>query len=120
MPRANDEIGAASARPGDVRAYAMDVTDAASVAGAMAAIVAELGAPAIVVNNAGIPALGEYEPASDISGQKKTGRAPRGIQPRRPSARAMREKLSERVCRTRVSTPKGLESSCAISGSDFT
>ena len=50
------EIGEASARPGDVRAFAMDVTDAASVAGAMAAIVAELGAPAIVVNNAGIPA----------------------------------------------------------------
>ncbi|MEO8527296.1 MAG: SDR family oxidoreductase [Caldimonas sp.] len=50
------EIGAAAARPGDVRAYAMDVTDAASVASAMAAIVAELGAPAIVVNNAGIPA----------------------------------------------------------------
>ena len=50
------EIGAAVARPGDVRAYAMDVTDAASIAKAMAAIVAEFGAPAIVVNNAGVPA----------------------------------------------------------------
>ena len=48
-----DGIGAACERPGDVRAYAMDVTDAASVAGAIAAISAELGAPAIVVNNAG-------------------------------------------------------------------
>ena len=51
-----DEIVATAARPGDVRAYAMDVTDAASIAGAVAQIVAELGAPAIVVNNAGIPA----------------------------------------------------------------
>lgn len=50
------EIGEAIARPGDVHAYAMDVTDAASIAGAMAAIVAELGVPAIVINNAGIPA----------------------------------------------------------------
>ncbi len=47
------EIGAAVARPGDVRAYALDVTDAASVAAAIARIVAELGTPAIVVNNAG-------------------------------------------------------------------
>ena len=50
------EIGSAAARPDDVLAYAMDVTDPASIAAAMAAIVAELGAPAIVVNNAGIPA----------------------------------------------------------------
>jgi NAD(P)-dependent dehydrogenase (short-subunit alcohol dehydrogenase family) len=48
-----DEIGAAIGRAEDVRAYAMDVTDAASVADAIAAICAELGAPAIVVNNAG-------------------------------------------------------------------
>jgi len=47
------EIGAAVARPGDIRAYALDVTDAASVADAVARISAELGAPAIVVNNAG-------------------------------------------------------------------
>ena len=50
------EIGAAVARPDDVRAYPMDVTDAASIAAAMAAIVAELGVPGIVVNNAGVPA----------------------------------------------------------------
>ena len=47
------EIGAAVGRPGDVRAYALDVTDAASVADAIARIGADLGAPAIVVNNAG-------------------------------------------------------------------
>jgi NAD(P)-dependent dehydrogenase (short-subunit alcohol dehydrogenase family) len=47
------EIGAAVGRPGDVRAFAMDVTDAASVDAALAAIGAELGTPAIVVNNAG-------------------------------------------------------------------
>ena len=47
------EIGAAVARPADVRAYALDVTDAASVAAAIARIVAELGTPAIVINNAG-------------------------------------------------------------------
>ena len=51
-----EEIGAGVARPGDVRAYAMDVTEPASIAAAMAAVVAEFGAPAIVVNNAGIPA----------------------------------------------------------------
>jgi 2-deoxy-D-gluconate 3-dehydrogenase len=50
------EIGAAAARPGDVRAYAMDVTSAASIARGMGRLVAELGAPVIVVNNAGIPA----------------------------------------------------------------
>ena len=47
------EIGAAVARPSEVRAYALDVTDAASVAEAIATISADLGAPAIVVNNAG-------------------------------------------------------------------
>ena len=47
------ELGAAVARPADVRAYAMDVTDAASVADAISEISAELGAPQIVVNNAG-------------------------------------------------------------------
>ena len=47
------ELGADVAGPGDVRAYAMDVTDPASVADAIAAISAELGAPSIVVNNAG-------------------------------------------------------------------
>ena len=47
------EIGAAVGRPEDVRAFALDVTDAASVADAIARIGAELGVPAIVVNNAG-------------------------------------------------------------------
>jgi len=52
------EIGAAVARPGDVRAYALDVTDATSVADAIARSSADLGAPAIVVNNAGTVARG--------------------------------------------------------------
>jgi len=52
------EIGAAVARPADVRAYALDVTDAASAAAAIADISADLGAPAIVVNNAGTIARG--------------------------------------------------------------
>ena len=52
------EIGAALARPRDVRAYALDVTDAASVADAVARVSADLGAPAIVVNNAGTVARG--------------------------------------------------------------
>src|SRR6187402_645869 len=47
------EIGAAVGRPDDVRAYALDVTDAAGVGAALARIAAEMGAPAIVVNNAG-------------------------------------------------------------------
>ena len=47
------ELASAVARPGDVRAYALDVTDAASVADAIAGISADLGVPAIVVNNAG-------------------------------------------------------------------
>jgi NAD(P)-dependent dehydrogenase (short-subunit alcohol dehydrogenase family) len=47
------DIDAVVARPGDVRAYALDVTDPASVGDAMARIGAELGTPAIVVNNAG-------------------------------------------------------------------
>jgi NAD(P)-dependent dehydrogenase (short-subunit alcohol dehydrogenase family) len=46
-------IGAAVARPDEVRAYPLDVTDRASIAAAIAAIGADLGAPAIVVNNAG-------------------------------------------------------------------
>jgi len=47
------EIGAAVGRPGEVRAYAMDVTDAGSVRDAIAQASADLGAPDIVVNNAG-------------------------------------------------------------------
>jgi len=52
------EIGAAVARPSEVRAYGLDVTDAASVAAAIAGISADLGPPAIVVNNAGTVARG--------------------------------------------------------------
>ena len=48
-----DEIGARIGRPGDVRAYQADVTDAVSVAGAFALATADLGVPTIVVNNAG-------------------------------------------------------------------
>src|SRR5512146_299691 len=48
------EIGAAAGRPGDVRAYALDVTDAASVREAVARVAAELGVAGIVVNNAGV------------------------------------------------------------------
>ncbi len=51
-------IGAAAARPGDIRAYAADVTDAASVADAFAQVTAQLGVPTIVVNNAGTVARG--------------------------------------------------------------
>ncbi|MFM2069116.1 MAG: hypothetical protein RLZZ584_4025 [Pseudomonadota bacterium] len=47
------DLGAAVGRPGDVRAYALDVTDAADVASAYARVVAELGTPTIVINNAG-------------------------------------------------------------------
>ena len=70
-----DETGAAVARAGDVRAYAMDVTDAASIASAMVLIVAELGVPQVVVNNAGIPARarslelseGQWQGALDVN-----------------------------------------------------
>ncbi|HSN34214.1 MAG TPA: SDR family NAD(P)-dependent oxidoreductase, partial [Ideonella sp.] len=48
------EIGVAAGRPGDVRAYALDVTDAASVREAVARVAAELGVAGIVVNNAGV------------------------------------------------------------------
>ena len=47
------DIGAATGRPDDVRAYEADVTDADSVREALARIGAEQGVPAIVVNNAG-------------------------------------------------------------------
>ena len=40
-------------RPADVRAFALDVTDVASVDDCLAQVTAELGAPRIVVNNAG-------------------------------------------------------------------
>ena len=47
------DIGAAAGRPDDVRAYALDVTDAASVAEAIGRIGDDLGVASIVVNNAG-------------------------------------------------------------------
>ena len=47
------ELGAALGRPDDVHAYALDVTEPASVAEALARIAGELGTPSIVVNNAG-------------------------------------------------------------------
>ena len=47
------ELGEAVARPGEVRAYAVDVTDAASVRDAVAQASADLGLAGIVVNNAG-------------------------------------------------------------------
>ena len=46
-------IGAAVGRPQEVRAYQGDVQDVDSVRGALAQVVADLGVPAIVVNNAG-------------------------------------------------------------------
>jgi 2-deoxy-D-gluconate 3-dehydrogenase len=64
------ELGAAVARPGDVRAYALDVTDAASVAEAIAKISADLGAPAIVVNNAGTISRG---PSLELGEEAWTG-----------------------------------------------
>ena len=48
------EIGAAVGRADAVRAYAMDVTDAASVDAAVARVRDELGVASIVVNNAGV------------------------------------------------------------------
>ena len=47
------EVGESAGRADDVRAYALDVTDPASIAEALARIGGELGVPAIVVNNAG-------------------------------------------------------------------
>ena len=47
------EIGAAVGRPDDVRAYAMDVTDADAVGATLAKIAGDLGVATIVVNNAG-------------------------------------------------------------------
>jgi NAD(P)-dependent dehydrogenase (short-subunit alcohol dehydrogenase family) len=58
------EIGAAVARPDEVRAYAVDVTDAASVQRGIAQASAELGVPAIVVNNAGTVAR---KPSLDVT-----------------------------------------------------
>jgi NAD(P)-dependent dehydrogenase (short-subunit alcohol dehydrogenase family) len=46
-------IGVTVGRPGDVRAYQADVTDAKNVAAAFAQVTGELGVPTIIVNNAG-------------------------------------------------------------------
>ena len=51
--REAEAIAGALGRASDVRAYAMDVTDAASVEAAFEAARADLGVPTIVVNNAG-------------------------------------------------------------------
>jgi NAD(P)-dependent dehydrogenase (short-subunit alcohol dehydrogenase family) len=51
--QAAEALGRALGRPADVRAWAMDVTDAASVADGFARVAAGLGVPDIVVNNAG-------------------------------------------------------------------
>jgi len=58
------EIGAAVARPDEVRAYEVDVTDAASVRDGIARAGAELGTVGIVVNNAGTVARG---PSLDLA-----------------------------------------------------
>jgi 2-deoxy-D-gluconate 3-dehydrogenase len=47
------EIGASVGRPADVRAYALDVTDHASVHDALARARSDLGVAGIIVNNAG-------------------------------------------------------------------
>jgi NAD(P)-dependent dehydrogenase (short-subunit alcohol dehydrogenase family) len=49
-------IGGATARPDAVRAYALDVTAAASVQACLDGVCADLGVPDIVVNNAGTAA----------------------------------------------------------------
>lgn len=50
------QIGAQSGRPEQIRAYALDVTDPASIEAAFAQVGADLGTPAIIVNNAGTAA----------------------------------------------------------------
>ena len=57
-------IGQAVGRPDRVRAYALDVTQADSVAAGFAQACAELGAPHIVVNNAGTAVRG---PSVDVT-----------------------------------------------------
>ena len=47
------ELGRRVGRPDDIRAFALDVTDAASVAACLSGVVADLGVPRIVINNAG-------------------------------------------------------------------
>ncbi|HWI82495.1 SDR family NAD(P)-dependent oxidoreductase [Ramlibacter sp.] len=47
------EIAQAVGRPGDVRAFQADVSDADSVGRAFAQVTAEMGVPTVIVNNAG-------------------------------------------------------------------
>jgi NAD(P)-dependent dehydrogenase (short-subunit alcohol dehydrogenase family) len=63
-------LGAAVARPGDVRAYEADVTQAKSVRSAFAQAAADLGVPAIVVNNAGTVTRA---PSLDVGDEDWTG-----------------------------------------------
>ncbi len=63
------EIGMATGRSADVRAYRMDVTDSVSIGEAFAAAGSELGVPAIVVNNAGSVARAPSVDVSDADWQ---------------------------------------------------
>ena len=63
------QIGIATGRTADVRAYRMDVTDSASVGEAFAAAGSELGVPSIVVNNAGSVARAPSVDVSDADWQ---------------------------------------------------
>lgn len=58
------EIATSVNRPGEVLAYQVDVTDAASVADGFAQATRDLGLPTIVVNNAGTVARG---PSIDVT-----------------------------------------------------
>jgi NAD(P)-dependent dehydrogenase (short-subunit alcohol dehydrogenase family) len=59
------ELGAELTRPDDIRAYAMDVTTAESVARAFERATSELGLPTVVINNAGIVSRGPSLQVSD-------------------------------------------------------
>jgi NAD(P)-dependent dehydrogenase (short-subunit alcohol dehydrogenase family) len=60
------EIGESVGRRADVRAYAVDVTDGASVRAGFTQVTGELGVPRIVVNNAGTVTRG---PSMDVTDQ---------------------------------------------------
>jgi NAD(P)-dependent dehydrogenase (short-subunit alcohol dehydrogenase family) len=64
--KAAADIGKAVGRPGDVRAYAIDVTDAASVRDCVAQANEDLGVARIVINNAGTVARA---PSLDVTGE---------------------------------------------------
>lgn len=63
------QIGMATGRSADVRAYRMDVTDSKSIGEAFTAAGSELGVPAIVVNNAGSVARAPSVDVSDADWQ---------------------------------------------------